>query len=218
MRQRPYSRSSERLRPKSGSPESWPCATMPRRMGAGAGEEVEQPLPVAIAHHALQRGEVLVEAAEHFEHGVAVVEEHVAPHRRVGGGDAGEVAKAAGGELHHLGLRHRLEVGRGAHDVVGDEVRHVARDRQHDVVVGRAHRLDVGAGRLPEGGEAGERLRLGAGWRRQDHPAFREQRGEAGVGAGIFGAGDRVAGDEMRMLRQQRRDVGEDRHLGRADV
>jgi hypothetical protein len=73
--------------------------------GARAGEQVEQALPVAPADHALQRREILVEAAEHLQHRLLVVEEHVAPHRRIGGGDAGEIAKAAGREFDHLRLR-----------------------------------------------------------------------------------------------------------------
>ena len=76
--------------------------------------------------------------AEHLQHRVLVVQEDVAPHGRVGGGDAGEVAEAAGRELDHLRLRDRLEIRRRADDVVGDEMRHVAGDGEHEVVVLRA--------------------------------------------------------------------------------
>ncbi len=81
---------------------------------------------------------ILVQAAQHLQHRVLVVEEDVAPHGRIGGGDAGEVAKAARRELDHLGLRHGLEVRGRADDVVGDEVGHVAGDGEHEVVVLRA--------------------------------------------------------------------------------
>ena len=40
--------------------------------------------------------------------------------------------------------------------------------------------------------------------RRQDAPAVDEQFGEAGVGAGILGAGDRMRRDEMHVRRQMR--------------
>jgi hypothetical protein len=56
-------------------------------------------------------------------------------HDGVGGGDAREVAKAAGRELDHLGVRHALQMPRRVDDVVGDEVRHVAGDGEHEVVV-----------------------------------------------------------------------------------
>ena len=91
--------------------------------GAGSGEEVEQHVAVAPADRALQPRQVFGEAAQDFQHGFAVVQEDVAPHRRVGGGDAGEVAKAAGGEFDHFALRDLLQVVGGADDVVGDQVR-----------------------------------------------------------------------------------------------
>src|SRR5712691_31567 len=56
---------------------------------ACAREALEQSVAVARANRAGERGEILVEAAEHFEDRLLVVEEDVAPHRRVGGGDAG---------------------------------------------------------------------------------------------------------------------------------
>ena len=68
-------------RPKSGAAVSWP-ASMMRADGAGAGEEIEQHVAVAPADRALQTREILGEAAQHFEHRFAVVEEDVAPHRR----------------------------------------------------------------------------------------------------------------------------------------
>ena len=52
-----------------------------------------------------------------------------------------------------------LQVGGGADDVVGDQVRQVAGDGEHQVVVARVHRLDLGAERRPEGGEPRDRRR-----------------------------------------------------------
>jgi hypothetical protein len=43
-------------------------------------------------------------------------------------------------------------------------------------------------------------VRVGIRQRRQDAPAALEQAGEAGIRAGIFGAGNRVAGNEMDAL------------------
>ena len=98
--------------------------------GARAGEMLEQRLAVAAADRARQRRQVLVEAAEHFQHRVLVGEEHVAPHGRIGGGDAGEIAKAAGGEFQHLRPRHLAQLVGGADDGVGDQMRQVAGDRR----------------------------------------------------------------------------------------
>src|SRR5882672_2870164 len=70
--------------------------------GTGASEMLKQRLAIAAADRARQLGEVLIEGAEHFQHRLLVGEKHVAPHGRVGSSDAGEVAKAAGGELDDL--------------------------------------------------------------------------------------------------------------------
>ena len=59
---------------------------------------------------------------------------------------------------------------------------------------------------------------LGALGRRQDAPAVDEQLGEAGVGAGVFGAGDGMRGHEVDAGGQVRRHVANDRAFDRADV
>src|SRR3546814_12607141 len=71
---------------------------------AGAGEQLEQFVALAPADRALQRGQILGEALEHLEHRLAIGEEHVAPHRRVRRGDAGEVAETAGRTFDDLAL------------------------------------------------------------------------------------------------------------------
>ena len=116
-------------------------------------------------------------------------------------------------------LGDRLEVGGGADDVVGDQVRHVAGDREHQVVVLGVHDLDVGAERAPRTRPgARPRPRSAPARRREDAPAVVEQLGEAGVGARLLGAGDRVAGDEMHALGTARRHRATTDRLDRADV
>src|SRR3546814_4453781 len=66
---------------------------------------------------------------------------------------------------------------------------------QDPVMVFRRHHLDGGADALPEPDEPLQRGRVGALGRRQDAEAALEQLSEAGVGAGVLGAGDRMAGD-----------------------
>ena len=97
-------------------------------------------------------------------------------------------------------------------------MRQMAGDRQHQIVMLRRHDLDQRAERLPERPHARDRRLVRPRRRGQDVPAVAEQGGEAGVGAGIFGAGDGMAGDEMHALRQVRRDVGDDSRFDRADV
>src|SRR5579871_507738 len=62
--------------------------------GAGAGEQLLKLVALAPADRPLKRGQVLVEPAQHLQHRFAVVEEDVAPHHRIGSGDAGKVAEA----------------------------------------------------------------------------------------------------------------------------
>ena len=107
---------------------------------------------------------------------------------------------------------------RGVDDVVGDEMRHVAGDGEHEVVVLRVHDLDVGPARAPERGQLVDRGLVGALRRSQDAPAAVEQVGEAGFGAGMLGAGDGMAGDEMHALGHVGPHVAQHRALDRADV
>jgi hypothetical protein len=163
---------------------------------AGAGEMVEQGLAIALADRLLQFGQVFGEDLQHGEHGVAVVEEHVAPHRRVGGGDTGEIAETPGRILDHLALGHFFKVRSGAHDGIGDEVGQVAGHCQHEVVMGRFHHLDFGAEPFPERADTRDRLVRSAFGRGQDAPAAHEQRGKARVGPALLGARDRMGGNK----------------------
>ena len=108
-------------------------------------------------------------------------------------------------------------VGR-ADDGVGDQMRQMAGDREHQVVMLRRHDLDVGAEQAPERSEPLHRLWVGPLGRRQNAPAILEQFGEAGVGAGMLGARDRMGRHEMHIVRQMRAHVPHDRPLHRADI
>src|SRR6185437_11638847 len=95
--------------------------------------------------------------------------------RRVGGGDAGEVAEAAGGVLQHLAVEMAAEIVGGADDGVGDQVRQVRGDGEDAVVVRRVHPVHVAAEGPPERLELVGRGGIDAGQRRQDAPATLEQ-------------------------------------------
>ena len=124
----------------------------------------------------------------------------------IGGGDAGEVAEAAGGEFDHLRLGDLLDVGGGADDVEGDQMRDVAGDGEHDVVVLGRHGLDRRAERAPQRRDLLDRFLVAPLAWGQDAPAAVEQLGEARVWTGMLGAGDRMAGDEYCLASEARRE------------
>ena len=101
-------------------------------------------------------------------------------------------------ELDHFGLGHLFDVSRGADDVEGDQMWYVAGDGQHDVVVLRRHGLDRRAKPAPQRGDLLDRRVAASLARGDDAPAAVEQFGEARVRPGMFSAGDRVGGDEVR--------------------
>src|SRR6266404_2928109 len=122
----------------------------------------------APADGALQVEEVFLEALQHFEHGLAVVQEYVAPHRRVGGGDAREIAEAAGGEAQYLAVEMAGEIIGRADNGVGDEMRQMRGDGEDAVVIDRIEPLDLAAQALPERFEHVDGDWIAAGQRRQD--------------------------------------------------
>ena len=186
--------------------------------GAGAGKMLEQRLAVRATDGTGEFREVLVEGAEHLQHGLFVGEEHVAPHCGIGGRDAGEIAKAAGGEFYHFGRGDLRQLVGGADDGVGDQMRQMAGDREHEIMVVRRHGLDPGAHRSPERPQFLCRGRIGALRRRQDAPAIDEKLGKAGIGAGVLGAGYRMCRHEMDVSGQMRSHLAHHRALDRADV
>ena len=113
---------------------------------------------------------------------------------------------------------HLAEFVGGADDGVGDQMRQMAGDRQHQIVMVGRHDLDLGAERRPERAQPLDRVGIGAFGRRQDAPAVDEQFRETGIGAGMFGAGDRMRRHEMHAGRQMRRHVPHHRALDRADI
>ncbi len=185
---------------------------------AGAADLVLDVGAVAPADGAGHGLGVLGEAGEHLQQGLAVVEEDVAPHGRVGGGDAGEVAKARGGELQDLVAGLALQVVGGAADGEGDQVGQVTDHGDDAVVVGGLHDLGHGAAAAPEFCHALGGVGVGAGGGGEQDPAALEQRGKTGVGAGVLGAGHGVAGDEVHAGGDERADVAQDGELGGADV
>ena len=176
--------------------------------GARLHEQLVERVAVAEADGALQRGQVLAEARQHLQHRLLVVEEHVAPHDGIGGGDAREVAEAAGRELDHLGVGDALQMPRGVDDVVGDQVRHVAGDGQHQVVVLGVHHLDVRAAapaRTPTACRPRPGSAPGGGVSTHQRPSNSSAKPASGPECSVPAIG--WPGNEMHALRHERADV-----------
>ena len=97
-------------------------------------------------------------------------------------------------------------------------MRDVAGHGQHQIVMFGRHNLDAGAERLPELRQPLHGGLVGILGRCENAPAVDEQFGEAGVGTGMFGAGDRVPGNEMHAGGNVRRHFTHDVRFDRADV
>ncbi len=115
-----------------------------------------------------------MEPPKHFQHGVLVGEEDVSPHGRIGSRNAGEIAKASGGELQDFRARDLAQLIRSADNGIGNEMRQVARDAEHQVVVLGRHLLHVGAEQTPECCQPFHRGRVGARRRSENAPAVDE--------------------------------------------
>ena len=100
--------------------------------------------------------------------------------------------------------RDPLEVRSGADDRVGDQMRQMAGDGEHEVVVRRIHLLDLGAERRPEGGEPRDRRRIRASGGVRMHQRPWNKVGEAGIRPAILGAGDRMGGNDRRAGQRRR--------------
>ncbi len=83
-------------------------------------------------------------------------------------------------------------------------MRQMRGDRQHLVVMSGAIVATRIPASFPHAVDLGERVGRGVRQRRQDAPAVAKQLGEPGFGAGMLGAGDRMARDEMHARRQMR--------------
>ena len=142
----------------------------------------------------------------------------VAPHDRVGGGDPGEVAKAAGRELDGLGFEAVFEIGRGADDRVGDQMRQVRSHRQHLIVMSGAHRDHPHAGQLPHARDCGHRFGGGLRQRDQDAPAAAEELRKSRLGSRVLGSGDWMAGQEVDPGQHMGPEVADHRLLDRSDI
>ena len=129
---------------------------------------------VAGLHHLLQRVERLAEALRLLQHLFAVGHQDVAPHRRVAGGDAREVAEARPGQRQEVAsgrlVEHAAEVGEG------QQVRQVADGGEGGVVVLGRHLQHLRADGRPDVGGLLHQRRRGLRQRRQDHLAAAVQR------------------------------------------
>jgi len=97
----------------------------------------------------LHGGQIFGKALEDLQNRVLVVQKHIAPHDRIGCGDAREIAETGRGKFDDLALQILFHIGRRTDNRIGDKVRQVRGDAKDKVVMARAHNLDIGAKRLP---------------------------------------------------------------------
>ena len=113
---------------------------------------------------------------------------------------------------------HLLEVGSGAHNIIGDQMRHMAGDRQHQVMVTCAHDFDIRTQRLPKGAHLSHRIWISVFGRRQNTPPIDEKRGESGIRTGLLCPRHRMGGNKMCVSRYDRRQRRNHCALYRANV
>ncbi len=154
----------------------------------------------------------LAELGQRRRDEVAVGDEDVRPDGRIRAGDARHLAQRRAGVAEGVLARP----GGGAHEQVRERVRQVARHRQKPVVLGR---IELHRPRAKRGDEALHDLhprRLGHRRRGQEPDRAVEEVGARARGTAGRAAGERVAGDEPRVLDRRehalrRADVGDGR-------
>ena len=204
--------------PKSGAAVSCPASMMPRRMARASvnSRNSVSPSPKRMARCSSARSS---EKRPSISSTASLLLRNTSRH--MVGSEAAMRVKSRKPPAENLitsEFGHALQMGGRVDDVVGDEVRQVARHRQHHVVVLGAHDLDLGAQRLPERLELVDGGRIGPRRRRQDGPAPVEQLGEARLGARLLGAGNGVPRHEVHAFGHVRGHVAHDGSLHRADV
>ena len=188
-------------RPKSGAAESWPISTMPRRMARVRVKCSNSASPSLrrMARVSFDRSSLKVPSISST---ASLLARNTSRH--IVGSEAAMRVKSRKPPAENFITSdecHLRQFVGGADDGVGDQMRQMAGDRQHEVVMIRRHDLDLGAEPGPERAQLFDRGGIGAFRRRQDAPAVDEQFGEAGIGTGMLGAGDRMRRHEVDALR-----------------
>jgi hypothetical protein len=135
-----------------------------------------------------------------------------------------KVAKAAGGEFYHFRRRHLRQFVRGADDGVGDQMRQMAGDREHEIMMIRRHDLDLGAEAGPERAQFFDASASVPSGGVRMHQRLMNSSGKAGIGpecsvpatgcAGTKWTPDGICGPHVaRDGALDRTDVGHDRAL-----
>jgi hypothetical protein len=97
-------------------------------------------------------------------------------------------------------------------------MRQMAGNRQHQIMMLRRHRFEIGAEHAPKRRQLVDGGGLGPFGRGKNAPAADKKFGKAGVGAGMLGAGDWMRRHEVHSGGQMRGHVAHDRGLHRADI
>ena len=119
----------------------------------------------------------------------------------------------------HFALGDGREIVGGADDVVGDQMRHMAGDREHQIVMLGVHHLDLAAEALPELPSASRRAAgsaPGGGVRMHQRPSNNSAKPASGPDCSVPAIG--WAGMKCTPLRNMRADIAHHRRLDRADI
>ena len=111
-----------------------------------------------------------------------------------------------------------FQIVRGADNIVGDQMRHMRGDGQHQIVMVGIHDFHVAAERAPEGFQCFQCGFVRARRRCQNAPAPVEQLCEARFGARLLGAGDGMSGNEMHAIGNMRTDIADHGAFHRSDI
>ena len=146
-------------RPKSGAAESWPISTMPRRMARVRVKcsNSASPSPRRIARVSFDRSSLKVPSISST---ASLLARNTSRH--IVGSEAAMRVKSRKPPAENLITSDVVtcaEFVGGADDGVGDQMRQMAGDREHEIMMIRRHDLDLGAERGPERAQLFDRLR-----------------------------------------------------------
>ena len=109
---------------------------------------------------ALQGHEVFIETPQHFQNRFLVLQKNIAPHNRVGRGNTGKIAEAAGGIFNDGTARIAFQLGGGAHNIERNQMGQMAGNRQHKIMVAGIHKFDLAANIAPQARHGFNRVQI----------------------------------------------------------
>ena len=113
-------------------------------------KQVFQCIAFAAPDRLLHGRQIFGEALQDIQRRLAVIEKNIAPHHRVGRGNAGKIPEPGGRIFQDLTAKIVFQVRCRADNGVGDEGRQMRGDGQNPVVMTGRHNIDHGAHVTPQ--------------------------------------------------------------------